>query len=265
MIAAMTGSSQLSVWVYVAGGSCAGVTCTAYSADNGWLLNHDCKVSLGAVENGIWHKITFTTAQTATIKSIGSITLCFEKSEESGLVAYVDDIEIAEQKTIVMDFETGDEEMYARSYASTVVSTVEISEEQANSGTKSIKVFQNQHGALVLKLSQEMIDAIDDSSTLTVRYMIASSDKDQTTAWMNFFSATAPNSETDKQNPGYSDCKISEGGVDSGSVAINNEWKSKEISGELLASIKKNGYLWMNVSVTEWAAYTFYVDYITLE
>lgn len=262
MIAAMTGSSQLSLWVYGAEGSCSQIIVSDYNSEDGWKLGGN-KVTWSAVENGSWHKITFSVGQTAAIKSVGAITLCCDGT--TNFVAYVDDIEITEQKTIVMDFETGDEEMYARSYAGTVVSTVEISEEQANSGTKSIKVFQNQHGALVLKLSQEMIDAIDESSTLTVRYMIASSDKDQTTAWMNFFSATAPNSETDKQDPGYSDCKISEGGVDSGSVAINNEWKSKEISGELLASIKENGYLWMNVSVTDFAAYTFYVDYITLE
>ena len=261
MIAAMTGSSQLSLWVYGAEGSCGQIIVSDYNSEDGWKLGGN-RVTWSAVENGSWHKITFSVGQTAAIKSVGAITLCCDGT--TNFVAYVDDIEITEQKTIVMDFETGDEEMVTRSYADTRISTVEISEEQANSGTKSIKVFQNQYGALVLKLSQEMIDAIDDSSTLTIRYMIASSDKDQTTAWMNFFSATAPNSETDKQETGYLDCKISEGGVDSGSVPINTEWKSKEISGELLASIKENGYLWMNVSVTDNATYTFYVDNITL-
>ena len=116
-----------------------------------------------------------------------------------------------------------------------------------------------------------MKNAITDTSVLTVHYMITEAKKDDGTqlqnATMNFFSCTAPNPDTDKNEGTWQDCLVRDGGVDSGSLSVGEIWRSMRLSGELLNNIKTNGYLWMHCSMdtTIWQSHTFYVDFITLE
>lgn len=196
----------------------------------------------------------------------------FAANTDFGFNLIIDDMTVTQYKYL-LDFENAaDADMLTvRSYASSRISTCELSDEKAKSGSSSIKVSQNQSGALIVKLPDAMKDAITDGSVLTVHYMITEAKKDDGTqlsnATMNFFSCTAPNPDTDKAEETWQDCLVRDNGVDSGSLSVGETWRSMRLSGELLNNIKTNGYLWMHCSMdtTNWQSHTFYVDFITLE
>ena len=241
---------------------------------------HDGYASGGRKDNialGTWHEVTYEGDSLTKLKETGVLWMWIETSNDGGrhdFTFYLDDLTVYHSSiSHVLDFENGaDADMLTvRSYASSRISTCELSGEQAKSGSSSIKVSQNQNGALIVKLPEAMKDAITDGSVLTVHYMITEAKKDDGTqlqnATINFFSCTAPNSDTDKDEGTWQDCLVREGGVDSGSLPVGETWRSMRLSGTLLNNIKTNGYLWMHCSMdtANWQSHTFYVDYITLE
>jgi len=226
---------------------------------------------------GEWHEVTYEGDSLTKLKETGALWMWIETSNNGGrydFAFYLDNLTVHHTTVkATLDFENAaDADMLTvRSYASSRISTVELSDEQAKSGNSAIKVFQSQDGALIIKLPDEMKNAITDTSVLTVHYMITEAKKDDGTqlqnATMNFFSCTAPNPDTDKNEGTWQDCLVRDGGVDSGSLSVGETWLSMRLSGELLNNIKTNGYLWMHCSMdtTNWQSHTFYVDFITLE
>ena len=226
---------------------------------------------------GEWYEVTYEGDSLTKLKETGVLWMWIETSNDGNrrdFEFYLDNLTVHHTTVkATLDFEDADDAgmLTVRSYASSRISTVELSDEQAKSGNSAIKVFQNQNGALIVKLPDEMKNAITDTSVITVHYMITEAKKDDGTklqnATMNFFSCTAPNSDTDKNEATWQDCLVRDGGVDSGSLEVGETWRSMRISGTLLGKIKENGYLWMmcTMDTANWQSHTFYVDYITLE
>ena len=226
---------------------------------------------------GEWHEVTYEGDSLTKLKETGALWMWIETSNNGGrydFAFYLDNLTVHHTTVkATLDFENAaDADMLTvRSYASSLISTCELSDEKAKSGSSSIKVSQNQSGALIIKLPDEMKNAITDTSVLTVHYMITEAKKDDGTqlsnATMNFFSCTAPNPDTDKNEGTWQDCLVRDGGVDSGSLEVGETWRSMRLSGELLNNIKTNGYLWMmcTMDTANWQSHTFYVDFITLE
>lgn len=225
---------------------------------------------------GTWHEVTYEGDSLAKLKETGVLWMWIETNNDGGrhdFTFYLDNLTVQHSSiSHVLDFENAaDADMLTvRSYATGRISTCELSDEQVKSGSSSIKVFQNQNGALIVKLPDAMKNAITDGSVLTVHYMITEAKKDDGTqlqnATINFFSCTAPNPDTDKNEDTWQDCLKRDDGVDSGSLPVGATWRSMRLSGALLNNIKTNGYLWMQCSMdSNWQSHTFYVDYITLE
>lgn len=240
---------------------------------------HDGYASGGRVDNitlGTWYEVTYEGDSLTKLKETGVLWMWIETNNDGGrhdFTFYLDNLTVQHASiSHVLDFENAaDADMLTvRSYAGTRISTCELSDEQAKSGSSSIKVSQNQNGALIVKLPDEMKNAITDGSVLTVHYMITKAEKDDgkqlENATINFFSCTAPNPDTDKNQDKWQDCLVRDGGVDSGSLSVGETWRSMRLSGALLNNIKTNGYLWINCSMDDnWQSHTFYIDYITLE
>lgn len=186
--------------------------------------------------------------------------------ENFGYRLSIDDISVVPYD-YVLDFETdSDAEIYARSYAPNRISTAEIVEGQSNSGSKAIKVFQNQYGALVIKIPDAMKAKITDNSKLTIRFMLAEVKDGSGDTVENPAAHTFSFSACSKSMPESEDWK--DGQISGNDWLANCEkgtWYKKELSGELLTKVKDNGYLWVEVEMQNWQEYEFYVDFITLE
>ena len=159
--------------------------------------------------------------------------------------------------------------MQTRSYDSGRVSTCELSAEQKVSGEKSVKVYQNQHGALVVKIPDAMKDQLTADSKLTIRFMLAGVKTESGTevpdakATFAFYACGVPNPETDKNSDTWRDCRVA--GNDWVANCEQGKWSTHEFSSELVQKIATNGYLWIECEMQNWQTYDFYVDYITLE
>lgn len=177
----------------------------------------------------------------------------------------IDDISIALYDH-VLDFEMENEaEIYARSYDSGRISTAEVVEGEANSGSKAIKVFQNQYGALVIKIPDDMKAKIANDSKLTVRFMLADvktgsgeSVENPAAHTFAFYACSKPTSELDNWKDGLIN------GNDWLADCQKGTWYQKTLSSDLLTKVKDNGYLWIEVEIKEWQEYEFYVDFVTL-
>ena len=195
----------------------------------------------------------------------------FDSGTDFGFNLIIDDMTVTEYKYI-LDFENASDAdlLQTRSYDSGRVSTCELSAEQKVSGEKSVKVYQNQHGALVVKIPDAMKAAMDGNAKLSVRFNLTQVTKDgapvpepNPVPTVAFYACSTPNPDTDKADGTWKDCQIS--GKDLQANVSQNTWYTKQLSDELTAKIKTNGYLWIEVEMQNWQCYTFYVDFITLE
>ena len=114
--------------------------------------------------------------------------------------------------------------------------------------------------------------AMDGNAKLSVRFNLTQVTKDgapvskpNPVPTVAFYACSTPNPDTDKEVEGdaWKDCQIS--GNDWQANVSQNTWYTKQLSDELTAKIKTNGYLWIEVEMQNWQCYTFYVDFITLE
>ncbi|MDE6398139.1 MAG: Ig-like domain-containing protein, partial [Clostridiales bacterium] len=188
---------------------------------------HDGYASGGREDNitlGTWYEVTYEGESLAKLKETGVLWMWIETSNDGGrydFAFYLDNLTVHHTTVkATLDFENAaDADMLTvRSYASSRISTCELSDEKAKSGSSSIKVSQNQSGALIVKLPDAMKDAITDGSVLTVHYMITEAKKNDGTqlsnATMNFFSCTTPDPNTDKAEETWQDCLVRDNGVD---------------------------------------------------
>ena len=193
----------------------------------------------------------------------------FAANTDFGFNLIIDDMTVTQYKYL-LDFENASDEslLTARSYDSTKVSTCELSGERAKSGSKAVKVYQNQLGALMIKVSDELKTAMNSATALTVSYIVTNIETDdsasKTSASMGFWAAGKPNDGTD-QGDNWRNGRIDDTTLNNNMEAIN-AWHSITISGDLYDSIKQNGYIWIECSSgNQWDRITYYVDFITLE
>lgn len=166
-----TNSSKLSLRIYIAEGSCGGIIVTAYNKDDGWFLNNSCRVQVNeTIENGKWYSLTFSEEHMATIKSIGALTICFDGTDKSGTVAYVDDIE-AQRPLADPTFDgfegLGNSYAYKTGTVSGEIASWELSQEEKRSGNQSLKLNIPKASSIVLKIDTDMINAIGADSQLS--------------------------------------------------------------------------------------------------
>ena len=196
----------------------------------------------------------------------------FEANTDFGYNLIIDDITISHYAH-VLDFENAEDVeggmLTTRSYVSQRVSTYEQSNEQVRSGEKAIKVYQNQHGALIVRIPDAMKDQLTANSKLTIRFMLAGVKTESGTevpdakATFAFYACGVPNPETDKNSDTWRDCRVA--GNDWVANCEQGKWSTHEFSSELVQKIATNGYLWIECEMQNWQTYDFYVDYITLE
>ena len=268
--------------------------------DNDKWVPDDKNWAKNATESGVdgysdnvaldtWHTIRFLrktcwgSDTIAALKANGGKILIFMELKNNNMNAHfasgtdfgfnliIDDMTVTEYKYI-LDFENASDAdlLQTRSYNSGRVSTCELSTEQKVSGEKSVKVYQNQYGALVVKIPDAMIAAMDGNAKLSVRFNLTQVTKEgalvpepNPVPIVAFYACSTPDPDTDKADGTWRDCRIS--GNDWQANVSQNTWYTKQLSDELTAKIKTNGYLWIEVEMQNWQCYTFYVDFITLE
>lgn len=162
-----TNSSKLSLRIYIAEGSCGGIIVTAYKESDPWRLNNECRIQVNeTIENGKWYSLTFSEGHMATIRSIGALTICFDGTDNSGTVAYVDDIE-AQRPLADPTLDGFEGTGNAHIMKSLNGATTELSSDVKRSGQLSMKTTVTAgYDTIVITLDTDMVAAITDSLQL---------------------------------------------------------------------------------------------------